>query len=88
MGILNAALKFLPFILTLIPSVESLFQKGSDKKAAVLNSSNSVMSILVGAGVVTQDEANKFPDATSELVDDVVKFLNAVGAFPKSTATK
>lgn len=89
MGILNAILKLAPFILNAITAVEQIFSKGSDKKQAVLNSTNGIVGVLQATGVITPEMAQKFPQATSAYIDATVAFLNAVGAFPAaSTDTK
>lgn len=87
MGVLSAILKFVPFLLSTITSVEGLFVKGTDKKQAVLNSANGILGVLQATGIVTPEMASKFPQATSNLIDAVVAFLNAVGAFPPSAPT-
>jgi hypothetical protein len=81
MGVALTVLKFLPFLMTTIQSVEGLFTKGADKKAAVMGVSNSILGSLVAGGVIDQTTATKFPDATSDLVDAIVKFNNATGVF-------
>jgi uncharacterized membrane protein len=87
MGIFATILNFIPGIVSLVQSVETLFVKGTDKKQAVVNSADGILAVLKSAGLVTDTIAAKFPAAVSDLVDAIVTFLNAIGVFQTSSTT-
>lgn len=73
-------LKYLPLLLSLIPSIEAVVGAGNGKakKEAVLD---ILVAVLGLAGVSVSEEQLA---ALSKLIDDIVGIFNRVGVFSKA----